>query len=97
MHHYKSVYEYLGSTSNEFPDTNTTVWINVGVEKLRLEPHLGGVEGVVLREGEGGDEDSILEICSLWSRDGSFPLEKVVLSDGSSSNAWGYLGENSSD
>ena len=97
MHHSKSVYEYLGSTSNEFPDTNTTVWINVGVEKLRLEPHLGGVEGVVLREGEGGDEDSVLEICSLWSRDGSFPLEKVVLSDGSSSNAWGYLGENSSD
>ena len=67
------------------------------MKKLRFEPHLGGVEWIVLWEGQGGDEDSILEICPLGSRDGSFPLEKVVLSDRASSNSWGYLGENSSD
>ena len=58
------------------------------MEKLRFEPHLGWVERVVLREGQGGDEDSVLEICSLGSSDGSFPLEKVVLSDWSSSDTW---------
>ena len=57
------------------------------MEKLRFEFHLGRVEGIVLGEGQRGDEDSVLEVCTLWTCDGSFPLEKVVLGDGSGSNS----------
>ena len=73
-------------TSIDFPNADSAIGVNVGMEKLRFESHLGGVEWVVLGEGQRGDEDSVLEICSLGSSDGSFPLEKVVLSDGSSSD-----------
>ena len=61
------------------------------MKKLRFEPHLGGVEWIVLWEGQGGDEDSILEIRSLRSGDGCFPLEKVVLSNRTSSDTWGLI------
>ena len=58
------------------------------MKKLRFEPHLGGVERVVLRERQGGDKDSILEVSPLGAGDGSFPLEKVVLSYRTSSDTW---------
>ena len=61
------------------------------MKKFRFEPHLGGVERVVLRERQGGDEDSILEVRSLGAGDGSFPLEKIVLSYRTSSDTWGLF------
>ena len=82
---------FWGKHFFHLPDANPPIWIDIGMEKLRFESHLGWVEGVVLGEGQGGDEDSVLEICSLWSGDGSFPLEKVVLSDRPSSDTWGIF------
>ena len=65
------------------PDANSSVRINIRVKELWLEPHFRRVKWVILGEGESGNEHAILEVCSLWSRDGSFPLEEVVLCDGS--------------
>ena len=75
-------------TSIDFPNADSAIGVNVGMEKLRFESHLGGVEWVVLGEGQRGDEDSVLEVSSLWTCDGSFPFEKVVLCDWTSSNSW---------
>ena len=49
------------------------------MEKLRLELHLGGIEGVVLGEGEAGDEHSVLKVGPGGAGDGRLPLEEVVL------------------
>ena len=78
----------LNFTSIDFPNADSAIGVNVGMEKLRFESHLGGVEWVVLGEGQRGDEDSVLEVSSLWTCDGSFPFEKVVLRDWTSSNSW---------
>ena len=58
------------------------------MEKLGLELHLGGIEGIVLREGEAGDEHSVLKVGPGGAGDGRLPLEEVVLCARSGSNTW---------
>ena len=55
------------------------------MEKLRLELHLGGIEGIVLGEGEACDKHPVLEVGPGGARDGGLPLEEVVLCTRSSS------------
>ena len=55
------------------------------MEKLRLELHLGGIEGIVLGEGEAGDKHPVLKVGPGGARDGGLPLEEVVLCTRSSS------------
>ena len=49
------------------------------MEKLGLELHLGGIEGVVLGEGEAGDEHAVLKVGPGGAGDSRLPLEEVVL------------------
>ena len=42
-------------------DADAAVGVDVGVEDLGEELHLGRVERVVLREGQAGDEHAVLE------------------------------------
>ena len=58
------------------------------MEKLGLELHLWGIEGIVLGEGEAGDEHSVLKVGPSWAGDGRLPLEEVVLCARSGSNTW---------
>lgn len=66
------------------PDANSSVRVDVGVEKFRFEFHFRGIEWIVLGEGETGDEHAVLEVGPGGSGDGCLPLEKVVLCAGSS-------------
>ena len=51
------------------------------MEKLGLELHLWGIEGIVLGEGEAGNEHSILKVGPLRPCDGCLPLKEVLLID----------------
>ena len=58
------------------------------MEKLGLELHLWGIKGIVLGEGEAGDEHSVLKVGPGGAGDGRLPLKEVVLRAWSSSDTW---------
>ena len=60
-------------------DADPPVRVDVGVEDLGQEPHLGRIQRVVLWERQLCDEHPVLEHRIHRARDGGLPLEVVFV------------------
>lgn len=62
----------------EYVQANIAIAVNVGMEHLGPECHLGRFEGIIGREMDDDEENATSIRTVIWTYDGCLPVEHVL-------------------